>query len=62
VEGPGWLLPDFEARWADAARREAFSQVARLLESEPSVRGASAHLLVAARQAAHDVSAGGLEG
>jgi ubiquinone/menaquinone biosynthesis C-methylase UbiE len=45
VEGPGWLLADFEARWADPASREGILRVARLLEEEPSILGASAHLL-----------------
>jgi ubiquinone/menaquinone biosynthesis C-methylase UbiE len=45
VEGPGWVLPDFEARWADPAMRRELIEVARALESEPSIVGASAHLL-----------------
>jgi ubiquinone/menaquinone biosynthesis C-methylase UbiE len=45
VEGPGWLLPDFEARWNDPERREDLLKVARLLEQEASIAGASAHLL-----------------
>jgi hypothetical protein len=45
VEGPGWLLPDFEARWADMPSRENILQVARLLEEESSIIGMSAHLL-----------------
>jgi hypothetical protein len=45
VEGPGWLMPDFEARWNDAASRNAIVRVARLLEEERSMTGASAHLL-----------------
>lgn len=49
VEGPGWLLSDVRARLADPRRRADLLQVARLLESEPSVLGASAHLLVVAR-------------
>jgi ubiquinone/menaquinone biosynthesis C-methylase UbiE len=49
VEGPGWLLSDVTARLADQRRRSELLQVARLLESEPSVLGASAHLLVVAR-------------
>jgi SAM-dependent methyltransferase len=49
VEGPGWLLPDVTARLADPRRRADLLQVARLLESEPSVLGFSAHLLVVAR-------------
>ena len=45
VEGPGWLLADFEARWADPASREDILRVARLLEEERAILGASAHLL-----------------
>jgi SAM-dependent methyltransferase len=45
VEGPGWLLPDFEARWNEPERREDLLKVARLLEQEASIVGASAHLL-----------------
>jgi ubiquinone/menaquinone biosynthesis C-methylase UbiE len=49
VEGPGWLLSDVTARLGDPRRRADLLQVARLLESEPSVLGVSAHLLVVAR-------------
>jgi ubiquinone/menaquinone biosynthesis C-methylase UbiE len=52
VEGPGWLLSDVTARLADPRRRADLLQVARLLESEPSVLGVSAHLLVVARSPA----------
>jgi ubiquinone/menaquinone biosynthesis C-methylase UbiE len=50
VEGPGWLLSDLDARWADAERRNTVLQAARLLEQVPDVIGCSAHLLVAARK------------
>lgn len=46
VEGPGWILPDERERLADARRREDLLRAARQLESEPSVMGASAHLLL----------------
>jgi ubiquinone/menaquinone biosynthesis C-methylase UbiE len=49
IEGPGWLLSDVDARLADPRRRADLLQVARLLESEPSILGVSAHLLVVAR-------------
>lgn len=49
IEGPGWLLSDVTARLADPRRRAGLLQVARLLESEPSMLGVSAHLLVVAR-------------
>lgn len=50
IEGPGWMLPDFDQRWDDPARRDAMIAVARMLEREPSMVGASAHLLVVARK------------
>jgi ubiquinone/menaquinone biosynthesis C-methylase UbiE len=49
IEGPGWLLSDVTERLADPRRRADLLRVARLLESEPSVLGISAHLLVVAR-------------
>jgi len=45
VEGPGWMLPDFEQRWQDPHRRDDLLATARRLESEPSIQGVSAHLL-----------------
>jgi ubiquinone/menaquinone biosynthesis C-methylase UbiE len=45
VEGPAWVLADFERRWSDPVHREDMMKVARALESEPSILGASAHLL-----------------
>jgi ubiquinone/menaquinone biosynthesis C-methylase UbiE len=45
VEGPAWILPDFDARWEDPALRKDLLDVARALESETSVVGISAHLL-----------------
>lgn len=45
VEGPGWLLPDFDARWEDADSRQGILDVAQALEQEPSILGVSAHLL-----------------
>ncbi len=50
VEGPGWLLADFDARWAEPVTRERILQVARLVEEEPSIVGVSAHLLGIARR------------
>ena len=50
IEGPGWMLSDIDARLSDARQRADLLRVARLLESEPSVLGTSAHLLVVARK------------
>lgn len=52
LEGPGWLLPDFEARWGDDARRARLLHVLRRLEEEPSMLGVSAHLLAVAHRPA----------
>jgi SAM-dependent methyltransferase len=48
VEGPCWLLPDFDAWWDDSTLRERLLEVARALETEPRLLGASAHLVAAA--------------
>jgi ubiquinone/menaquinone biosynthesis C-methylase UbiE len=45
VEGPGFVLADLADRWADPPRREALMQAARLVEREPSMLGASSHIL-----------------
>jgi ubiquinone/menaquinone biosynthesis C-methylase UbiE len=45
VEGPAWMLADFDARWDDPTLRKDLLDVARALEAEPSVVGISAHLL-----------------
>jgi SAM-dependent methyltransferase len=54
VEGPSWMLPDFVERWNDPARRELMLQVARTLESEPSVVGCSAHVIAVGRKPSKD--------
>jgi ubiquinone/menaquinone biosynthesis C-methylase UbiE len=50
VEGPGWILPDVAERMGNRDRRAALLHVARLLETEPAVLGASAHLLAIAQR------------
>jgi SAM-dependent methyltransferase len=50
IEGPGWMLPDLADRWNDPQRRDIVIEVARMLESEPSMLGCSAHLMVVARK------------
>lgn len=51
VEGPAWLARDFDARWADPARRKGLLEAARAVEHEPELMGVSPHLLAAARKA-----------
>jgi SAM-dependent methyltransferase len=50
IEGPGWILPDIADRMADPRRCSTLLRVAQLLETEPTVVGASAHLLAVARR------------
>ena len=50
LEGPGWILPDVAERMGDAHRRASLLRVARMLETEPSVLGSSAHLLAVAQR------------
>ncbi len=50
VEGPGWLLADFDEWWDNEEYRERLLQIARTLEIEPSLLGVSAHLLAVAEK------------
>ena len=50
LEGPGWILPDVAERMGDAQRRASLLRVARMVETEPSVLGSSAHLLAVAQR------------
>jgi ubiquinone/menaquinone biosynthesis C-methylase UbiE len=50
VEGPGWLLQNFTEHWEDHGRRERLLAAVRSVESEPSMLGASAHILAVARR------------
>ena len=47
VEGPGWLFPD---RWELPDEREILLSVARVIETEPTLRGVSSHMLVVGRK------------
>jgi hypothetical protein len=49
VEGPGFLVADFERRWADPVQRETMLWAAEVVESEPEMLAASSHLLAFAR-------------
>jgi SAM-dependent methyltransferase len=50
IEGPGWVAPDLD-RWLDEpADRERLLSVLRRLEREPSLIGASAHILAISRR------------
>ena len=50
VEGIGWLLPDLETWFADEGRKSILLNTLAQLEAEPSLLGASAHLLAISRR------------
>jgi ubiquinone/menaquinone biosynthesis C-methylase UbiE len=50
IEGPGWLARDFDRLWNDPVQRERLLDVVRKVEREPSVIGASSHIMVIGRK------------
>ena len=50
VQGPFWLLSDLEARMADGAQRQALLESIEAISHEPSMLGASSHILGIARR------------
>ena len=49
IEGPAWSAPHFPEAWADPTQRQSLMEFLTLIEREPSVLGASAHLMAVAR-------------
>jgi len=45
IEGPGWLPHDFDRLWNDPVQRERLLAAIRKTEREPSVLGASSHIM-----------------
>jgi ubiquinone/menaquinone biosynthesis C-methylase UbiE len=50
VEGPVWSAAFFREAWNDPAQRQSLMDFLALIEREPSLLGASGHLLAVARQ------------
>jgi ubiquinone/menaquinone biosynthesis C-methylase UbiE len=50
IEGPAWILPDLEPWLEDPPRRSTLLQAIRRVETEPSLLGATAHILVVGRR------------
>lgn len=50
IEGPLWLSSSVIANFSDQSKREQFLTLLHRLEQEPSLLGASAHLLAVARK------------
>jgi ubiquinone/menaquinone biosynthesis C-methylase UbiE len=48
IEGPAWSPALFREAWNDAAQRQSLLEFLSLIEREPSVLGASAHLMAVA--------------
>lgn len=51
IEGIGWRLQNFEDHWQDPGRRERLLEAIQWCEEEPSLLGASGHLMAVARKA-----------
>jgi ubiquinone/menaquinone biosynthesis C-methylase UbiE len=52
IEGPAWSAAHFRDTWAVAEEREKLMQFLSLIEAEPSIQGAGAHLLAVAHRPA----------
>ena len=50
IEGPGWLARDFDRLWNDPQQRERVLAVVTKVEHEPSLLGASSHIMAIARK------------
>ena len=54
IEGPAWSTSKFSEAWSDPVQREKLLRFLSVIESEPSIQGASAHLIAVATSAGHD--------
>ena len=52
VEGPVWSASRFGEAWDDSVQREKLMEFLSLIEQEPSILGASAHLVAVAKRPA----------
>jgi len=50
IEGPGWLVPDFEQKWNDKAFKNKMLEYLRLTENDPVMIGLSAHVMTVAKK------------
>ena len=50
IEGPAWILPDLDYWLQDPPRRLTLLRAVRRVETEPSLLGASAHILIVGRR------------
>jgi SAM-dependent methyltransferase len=45
VEGPGYLVRNFDDQWTDAVRRASLVRAAELVEDDPEIIGLASHLM-----------------
>jgi ubiquinone/menaquinone biosynthesis C-methylase UbiE len=50
VEGPGWMMPDFEEAWQDKNTQEILMKLLRNIEKDPSLMGAGPHIIGVGRK------------
>jgi len=50
IEGPGWLAHDFDRLWSDPIQRERLLAAVRKVEREPSILGATSHVMAIGRK------------
>ncbi len=50
IEGPGWLARDFDRLWNDPVQRERLLAAVRKVEREPSILGATSHIMAIGRK------------
>lgn len=50
IEGPVWWMANFSHHWGDPAKRELLLGLLEMVEEDPSLIGASAHLMGIARK------------
>ena len=50
IEGPGWLARDFDRLWNDPVQRERLLKIVRKVEREPSILGATSHIMAVGRK------------
>jgi ubiquinone/menaquinone biosynthesis C-methylase UbiE len=48
IEGPAWSTAQFREVWKDAGQRQRLLEFLSLIEGEPSIQGASAHVMAVA--------------
>jgi ubiquinone/menaquinone biosynthesis C-methylase UbiE len=56
IEGPAWSTTHFRDVWNDPAQRQKLLEFLSLIEGEPSIQGASAHVMAVAFQPDQDTS------